>query len=100
MSEETELLHKLNAKTQEIERLVAKAYGLGDYDNLNPTALQQLKDEVEEMIEAHDEAVTDGDTIEEWRALDQRLASTPVGRLLHERYEIEQQILDLRDADL
>jgi hypothetical protein len=35
--------------------------------------------------------------IQKWRALDQRLAQTEVGRLLQERHEIAEQILDLGD---
>jgi len=32
--------------------------------------------------------------VEEWRARDERLAATPIGRLILERHEIEEKILD------
>jgi hypothetical protein len=96
---ELELLRKLNAKSEEIERFVAKAYKIGDIGNLDPTAMQRLEIEVEQLIERHADALLDGETIEEWRALDQRLAETEIGRLLQERHEIFEQILDLRDGE-
>jgi AAA+ superfamily predicted ATPase len=95
--QELELLRNLSATTREIESVVAKAYGI-DVDDLDPSARRRLEDEVEALIEEHEEALHEGDTVEEWRALDQRLAQTEVGRLLQERHEIAEQILDLRDA--
>jgi hypothetical protein len=93
MSEqELELLRKLNAKTGEIERFVAKAYEIGDIDDLDPPAMQRLEKEVEQLIEQHEDALLEGETVEEWRALDQRLAETEIGRLLQERHEIFEQI--------
>ena len=41
----------------------------------------------------------ESDTPEEWRALDERLAGTEIGRLLQERHAIAEQILDLLDED-
>lgn len=96
MSEqELELLRNLSAKTREIESVVAKAYGIGH--DLDPSARRRLANEVEAVIEEHEEALHEGDTVEEWRALDQRLAQTEVGRLLQERHAIAEQILDLCD---
>jgi len=100
MSEqELELFGKLNAKTEEIERFVAKAYEIGDIGNLDPTAMQRLEIEVEQLIEQHADALLEGETVEEWRAVDQRLAETEIGRLLQERHEIFEQILDLHDDE-
>ena len=91
---------KLEDKTQEILKLVATSYGLGDVGSLEPSKLHQLEEEVEEIIEQHEEALLEGDTVEEWRALDERLAKTEVGQLLQARHEISEQILDLRDRGL
>ena len=90
---------KLGDKTQEILKLVASSYGLGDVGSLKPSRLQQLQEEIEEIVEQHDEALNEGDTPEAWRALDERLSRTEIGRLLQERHEIAEQILDLQDDD-
>src|SRR5450759_5080101 len=47
----TKLRRKLNAKTREIEALVASTYGLGDINDLDRTAFRGLEIEVETMIE-------------------------------------------------
>jgi hypothetical protein len=91
---------QLEDKTQEILKLVATSYGLGDVGSLEPSKLRQLEEEVEEIIEQHDEALHEGDTIEEWRALDERLAKTELGQLLQARHEICEQILNLLEDDL
>ena len=59
--------------------------------------MQRLSHEVEHLVNGHREATEYGETIAEWEALDKRLAQTEIDRLLQERYEIEQQILDLSD---
>ena len=62
MSEqELELFGKLNAKTEEIERFVAKAYEIGDIGSLDPTAMQRLEIEVEQLIEQHADALLEGE---------------------------------------
>ncbi|WLA62360.1 hypothetical protein [Bradyrhizobium diazoefficiens] len=90
---------KLEDKTQEILKLVASSYGLGDIGSLEECKLQHLHEEIEEIIDQHDEALMEGDTPEEWRALDGRLAKTELGRLLQERHEVAEQILNLLDED-
>jgi hypothetical protein len=90
---------KLGDKTQEILKLVASSYGLGDVGALEPSKLQQLHEEIEEIIEQYDVALNEGETPEEWRALDERLAKTEIGRLLQERHEIAEQLFDLQDDD-
>ena len=94
-----ELHTKLEDKNAEILKLVATSYGLGDVGSLEPSKLHQLEEEVEEIIEQHEEALLEGDTVEEWRALDERLAKTEVGQLLQARFEICDQILDLQEDD-
>jgi hypothetical protein len=94
---ELELLRDLGAMMREIESVVAKAYGI-DVDHLDPSARRRLEHEVEALIEEHEEALHQRDTVEEWRALDRRLAQTEIGRLLQESHAIAEQILDLRDA--
>ena len=98
-TELTELHAKLRSKTREILTLVANSYGLGAVSSLEPSSLEQLNEEVDEIIEQHDEALNEGETSEEWRALDERLAATEIGRLLQERHEIAEQILDADDDD-
>ena len=97
-NKETQLMRKLTEKTIEIEHAVASALGLGAAIDLTPSTLRGLGQDVEEIIENHEMALLEGDTVEEWQALDRRLASTEIGRLLQERHEIAEQILDLRDA--
>src|SRR5450759_3065344 len=91
------LRRKLNAKTREIYALVASAYGLGDINDLDRTALRGLETEVETMIEEHENSLLAGDTIEEWRAQDTRLAGTAIGQLLQARHSIAEEILNLQD---
>ena len=95
----TDLHEKLRSKTREILTLVANSYGLGDINSLEPSRLEQLNEEIEEIIDQHGEALLEGDSQEEWRALDERLAQTEIGRLLQERHEIAEQILDAEDDD-
>jgi hypothetical protein len=90
---------KLGDKTQEILKLVASSYGLGDVNSLEPSKLEQLDEEIEEIIDQHEEALLEGDSPEEWRALDERRAQTEIGRLLQERHEIAEQLFDLEDDD-
>jgi hypothetical protein len=49
------------------------------------------------LIEDFDEAASEGDT-EDWVEREKRIASTDIGRLLLERYEIEQELLNEIDA--
>ena len=95
--QERELRQKLDDKTQEIERVVAKALGLGDPTDMDPTARRRLREDVELMIEENEAALHAGDKLEEWEALDQRLTETEIGRLMLERHEIEVQFLNLLD---
>ena|ERR1035437_3810521 len=92
-----ELYRRLNAKTIEIERMVAKAEGLGDINDLNSTAGDRLSEYVEGLIEEYEEAIIDED---KWEPRNQRLANTEIARLLEERNDIAELILDLRDSNL
>ena len=95
----TDLRTKLRIKTREILTLVANSYGLGDINALEPSKLEQLNEKIEEIIVKHEEALIEGDSPEAWRALDERLAQTEIGRLLQERHKTSEQILDLLDDD-
>jgi hypothetical protein len=96
----TKLRRKLNAKTREIEALVASTHGLGDINDLDRTALRGLETEVETMIEEYENSLLAGDIIEEWRAQDARLAGTVIGQLLQTRHSIAEEIIDLqRDSN-
>ena len=98
-TELTDLRAKLRSKTREILTLVANSYGLGDINALEPSRLERLNEKVEEIIVQHEEALLEGDSPEAWRALDQRLTRTEIGRLLRERHAIRELILNLRDDD-
>jgi hypothetical protein len=89
----------LEDKMREIRKLVASSYGLGDVDSLETSKLGQLNEEIEEIVEKNEEALHEGQTPEEWRALDERLAQTEIGRLLQERHEIAEHLMDLQDDD-
>jgi hypothetical protein len=78
-------------KTQEILKLVANTYDASQW--------QRLNEEIEELIDQYDEALIESDSPEAWRALDERLAQTKIGRLLQERHEIAEQILDAEEDD-
>jgi hypothetical protein len=86
-------------RNRQLLALVANSYRLGAVSSLEPGRLEELNEEIEEIIEQHDEALNEGDTSEAWRALDERLARTEIGRLLQERHEIAEQILDAEDDE-
>ena len=94
-----DLVAKLREETQEIRKLVAIAYGWGDVASLGASKLQQLNSDVEEIIDQHEEALLEGETPQEWHALDERLARTEIGRLLQERHEIEEQIFEAEEDE-
>ena len=66
---------------------------------LHASQWQRLNEEIEELIDQYDEALIESDIPEAWRALDERLAQTKIGRLLRERHEIAEQILDAEEDD-
>lgn len=91
-----ELRQALQAKDREIAAFVSRALGFGDYPGiLDEKQRRQVEEEVGDLIEKHDESLHDFDTAEEWKAQEERVAATPVGKLLQERHEISRQILDL-----
>ena len=89
MSDELENLQQQHrAKTLEIEAAVAQALGVGAAES---------KREAENLIDGFENAMIDGETPKEWQAHEIRVAATPIGKLLVERYEIAEQILDIQD---
>jgi hypothetical protein len=90
------LQRKLGDKTQEI---LANTHGVEDVASLDASQLQRLYEEIEEIIDQYDEALLENDSPEAWRALDEWLARTKIGRLLQERHEIAEQILDAEEDD-
>ena len=81
------LQRELAAKTREIEALVAKQQHLGDLDALETTDYARLRAYVEELIY-------------NWQEANVRLSlsnpETALNRLIAEREEIEQQIVELQ----
>jgi hypothetical protein len=94
--QEAELLRQLDAKTREIEQELASTLGLAD--------LEVIRKEAEELIDHFEEADIDefdpAKSAEEWLQRDRRIASTQMGRLLQERRELQEKILDLREDEL
>ena len=88
-----ELYRNLEGKEQEIAVVYASAPGRNIFA-LSSGERFRLEAEVGELIEEAKEAFIDHERVEEWRARDERLAATPIGRLILERQEIEEQILD------
>lgn len=95
---ERKLLADLEAKTRAIEELFSKTIGLGDISKLGSAGREMVAEEVADLIDDFGEAMHEGDTPAEWHARDERIAATDVGKLLFERYEIEEEILNIRDA--
>jgi hypothetical protein len=92
MSDKLEKLEQQHrAKTLEIEAAVAQALGLG---------AQQAQEEAENLIDGFEKSMMDGQTPKEWQAREINPAAASTGRLLVERYEIAEQILDIQDNDL
>jgi hypothetical protein len=85
---EMEVLQRgLAAKTREIEALVAKQQGLGDLNAMDSTDYDRLRIYVEELIYKWQEAKVQAP---------ESNSDTPVNRLIAEREEIEQQIVELK----
>jgi len=82
-----ELQRKLDAKTREIEALVADEQELGDINAMETTDYARLRTYVEELIEKWQETDVDRSGSN---------PDTPVNRLIADRQEIEEQILALQ----
>ena len=105
---ELELRGKLDAKTQEIESFMAKLLGLGDIDDLDSHTRERHEANVRNMIEKHEEgvrhlnerhqeAMVEGDVsnLTTGRESIDR-SPTRIGRLLEQRQELVEQILQLQ----
>jgi hypothetical protein len=100
MSDDLETLVALrHNKIAEILAFVAKSYELGDFHTLDASKQENLRDEVEGLIEEHNEAISAAEPIE-MASLDARLNWSEVGRLLNELHEIDEEILDIQDEDI
>jgi hypothetical protein len=81
------LQRKLAAKTREIEALVAEQQHLGDVNALDSTDYDRLRIYVEQLIYKWQEAKV---------RPSESNPDTPLNRLIAEREEIEEQIVELR----
>jgi hypothetical protein len=81
------LQRRLAAKTREIEALVAKQQGLSVLNAMDSTDYDRLRIYVEELIYEWQEAKVQSP---------ESNPDTPVNRLIAEREEIEQQIVELK----
>ena len=86
-------------KISEILAFVAKSHGLGDFATLDAAKQEQLRGEVEGLVDEHNEAISAAEPVE-MASLDARLNRTEVGRLLNELREIDEEILDIQDEDI
>jgi hypothetical protein len=91
MNELTDLYVRLDAKEAEIWAFVANQLG---YDVSNEEHRERLEDEVEDLIEEFEAALMEGETVEEWQAQESRRKATAIGRLMLERQEIAEWIVD------
>jgi hypothetical protein len=87
---EGELLRQFASKRREIEKVLARADGVADVNDLDTEAMQRLKEKVERLNKFFDE----------WRAIDRQIRGTELGRLVQERHEIEERIRDLREEQI
>ena len=100
MSDNLETLVALrHRKFSEILTFMAKSYELGGFDTLDSAKQEQLRNEVEGLVDEHNEAIGAAEPIE-MASLDTRLNRTEIGRLLNELHEIDEEILDIRDDDI
>ena len=91
---EKALRREMKAMDLEIMRTLATAYGYGNLEDLNKATRRQLAEELEGLIDAHSTAHMYALMRE--REIDDRFESE-IGRLLQERREIGEQILDIED---
>ena len=92
MRDELENLQQQHrAKTLEIEAAVAQGLGV---------SAAESKREAANLVDGFENAMMDGKTPKEWRAHEINRAADSTGRLLVERYEIAEQILDIQDEYL
>jgi len=94
-----DLSQELFDKEKEIAALYAGATG-ENFAGLSESERSALDEEVEGLIEQAEEALAEGETIEERTARKVSLASTPIGRLILERHEITEQIRNELDYGL
>jgi DNA-binding transcriptional regulator YbjK len=89
--EQLRRLHSLlDAKDNEIATALVRFLG---------RSLTQATEEAKQIIDQY-EALAADETTEEWAAREKRITESEIGRLLQQRHEIREQILDLRDANL
>ena len=90
------LYNHLAATDREIQNTIATELGIGPIDDLELTERERLKEEeVRSLIEFHEDAVLEGDTVEEWHAFDTKLSPSDISRLMDERTEILEQIIEI-----
>jgi hypothetical protein len=87
---EANLLRQFATNRREIEKVLARADGVADVNDLDRNAMQRLEERVERLIKFFDE----------WRAIDRQIRETELGRLMQERHEIEERIRDLREEQI
>jgi hypothetical protein len=90
----------LSKRLAEKGREIAAAYAIAtgrDMASMSGAEKAAFDEEVCNLIEEAEEGFVDGDTPEEWTAHDERLAASPLSRVILERHEIEQQLLDHLD---
>jgi hypothetical protein len=89
----SELYRALRANTFEIERLVAEEQDLGDINDMNSREQDALTLYVEQLIEDWEDKERDAPG-------EHGAEGSPFNALMYERYEIEQEIEDIRDDEI
>lgn len=97
MTKLKEVSQRFIDKENEIAAVYAKATGR-DIDRLSESERSTLEEEVTDLIDEAEDALLEGDTFDEWKAQDERLAATPIGQLILERHEIEEEMLDVLEG--
>jgi hypothetical protein len=83
-----ELRQHLDQRTTEIEALVAQEEGMGSIEKMDPPEYERLQERVEELLEQWEEKSEGGASSEN---------DTPLSKLIAERFDVERQILAIRE---
>jgi hypothetical protein len=97
------VLRSLNRKLSDKEREITAAYASGtgrELASLSKSERSALDDEVENLIMEAEAALFASEVAEDWKSHDERLAATPIGRLIRERHDIAELISHFQDLAL
>jgi hypothetical protein len=99
MQDKATLDQALNQKVAEIERFIANELGMGPVEDMKEAERVAFREDVDDLIDVHEQAIVDGDTNKEWTLRERQITHAALGRLLAERHEIEQKFFDALDEE-